>query len=188
MTSYLLRILTFFMGIIYLTGSCAWIAGQDKSRFVEITGLSRTYSSCVPVDVSIRNISKQDIYVEVYVDIFKSGSWDNVDCQYDIKDPRSRHIKRLLINPKMTKPGESFTLSYDRCSDFEVCFIPMFGKNDVRASRLALMQEDAKAATPVTQRFRVEIHVRDPENVGRVKRVAKEYSQAFTRVPDRKTH
>ena len=187
MPSRHLHIFVFVIGIMHLTSDFPSVKGQNKPRFVEITGLNRTYSSCAPVDFSLRNSSMQEIYTRVYVEMLGSGSWKDDDCPYDIADPKSWLAKRILVNPKMTKPGESVAVVYDRCSDFERCFAPMFGKNDVRASRLSVAQEDAKAAQPVTQRFRIEIHVRDPHNPKYAMLVAKEYSQSFTRVPDKKT-
>ena len=188
MTAGHFRIFVLVMGTMYLISGSVRIECQNTSQFVAITGLGRSYNSCTPVNLSVRNISKQEVYVEVYVEENKSGSWKDVACQYDIKDPRSRYIKRILTNPKMTRPGESFTLQYDRCSDFESCFIHMFGKNDVRASRLTLMQGDEKATSPVLERFEIEIFVRDPDNVNTVKRVAKEYSQPFARIADKKSN
>ena len=183
MNSHSLRTLTLKVGITLLTGMSLWIAASDKPNFVEIEGLNKTYSSCSVLPISIRNVSRQEIFARVYVEVLKSGSWENDDCPYDLRDPAHWLNKLILISPKMTRPGESFSLIYDRCSDFERCSGLAFGRHDARASRQALVRKDAKATPPVTERLRVEIFVRDPLNAGRVMRVAKEWSPSFTRSP-----
>jgi len=115
---------------------------------VEIDGLESTYTSCALVRLSIKNISHQEVYVEVYAEKFESGSWDDVDYPYDIKDPKSRYIKRIIINPDMLKPGASLPLTYDRC------LRPTFVKESDKRYRKAIIEKDSKAATPALQRFR----------------------------------
>jgi hypothetical protein len=71
---------------------------QDHSNagLVEVSGLKPTYTSCELVSFAVKNISKQELYVEVYAEKFDSGSWDDVDFPYDIRDPRSLYIMKRL--------------------------------------------------------------------------------------------
>jgi hypothetical protein len=178
-------ILTLCMfGVLFLSPCAVGVKGQEGSGtpFVHIEGLRSSYSSCAPVDFSVRNISQQEIDVEVYAENSKAGSWIDVDCQYDINHPRSEYAKLSLKNRQLIKPGASVSLSYDRCSAYERCERKRFGKKDARALRQTLEREDAKSPSPVVQRFRVVIHVREQD---RLKKAGKEWSQPFTRAAEK---
>ncbi len=142
---------------------------------VEIGGLKSTYTSCAYVSFSVKNISQQEIYVEVYAERFESGSWNYEDYPYDLKDPKSRYVKRVLINPDMLKPGTSLSLTYDRC------LRPTFVKESDKQYRNAIIKKDSKSAPPALQRFRVQVYVLDQGHVKFVKNV---FSEPFKRVAD----
>jgi len=173
------------VGCLLLLSCWADVKGQEnlKTRFVSIEGLSKTYGSCSLVKFSVRNISQQGIDVEIYPENLKSGSWEEVDCQYDINHPKSEYFKLLTKNRKLLDPGASIALTYDRCSAYERCARAAFGENDKRSFRRSLEQEDVKAKVDVLQRFRFVIHVREK---GHLTPAGKEWSDPFTRVSDGK--
>jgi hypothetical protein len=152
---------------------------QDSSpaRTVEIDGLKPAYTSCALVRLSLKNVSGQDVYVEVYAEKFESGSWEDVDYPYDIKDPKSRDIKRMTINPDMLKPGASLPLTYDRC------LRPTSVRESDKQYRKETTEKDSQSSTPALERFRVQVYVLDQ---GHVKRVQKEFSEPFKRTVDEK--
>ena len=153
---------------------------QDSSAtpLVKIDGLGFTYTSCELVKFSVKNVSQQEVYLEVYAEKFESGAWENVDYPYDIKDPKSLYVKRVLVNPDMLKPGTSLPLSYDRC------LRPTFVKQGEKSYRRAIIKKDAKSDSPILQRLRVEVYVRDQ---GHVKSVQKVVSEPFKRIADEKS-
>ena len=104
--------------VCLLASSIMPTRAQDSSKggLVEVSGLNPTYTSCELVTFSIKNVSQEELYVEVYAEKFDSGSWDDVDFPYDIRDPRSLHImKRLNTHLEMLKSGASQSLTWDRC-------------------------------------------------------------------------
>src|SRR5262249_14399959 len=103
---------------------------QTSQPLAAAEGLSQEYGSCSVVSFRVRNISQQDVYVEVYPEDLIDGTWEDVICPYDLKDPSSRTVKRILLNPPMLKPGASVEVSYDRCADYERCVAPKFRAKD----------------------------------------------------------
>jgi len=180
-----IAVLVCLSGVLLVSDSVA-VEGQEgsQSSFFVIEGLQSTYDSCSQVQFSVRNTSRQEIDVEVYVEDLKSGSWVDVDCQYDINHPRSEHAKLGFKNRQLLPPGDAVALTYDRCSAYERCARKAFGKNDERSFRRFLETEDAAAVPTPQQRLKVIVHVR--EN-GHFKLVDKEPSQPFSRVPSKKT-
>ncbi len=144
-------------------------------ELVEIAGLKSTYASCAHVSFSLKNISQEDLYVEVYAERLESDSWDYEDHPYDLKDPKSRNrlVKRVLINPDMLKPGSSLPITYDRC------LRPTFIKESDKQYRKAIIEKDTKSATPAPHRFRVRVYVLDQ---GHVKFVQDVFSAPFKRL------
>lgn len=181
----LIRVLVCLIGSLVLSTSVA-INGQERSQsgFLATEGLQSTYGSCSQVQFSLRNISQQEIDIEAYVEDLKSGSWVDVDCQYDINHPKSEHAKLGFKNRQFLQPGNTIVLTYDRCSAYERCARNAFGKNDRRSSRRFLEAEDAAAAPTRQQRFKLVVHVR--EN-GHFKLVDQEWSQPFSRVHRKKS-
>jgi len=177
MVSGPLRIASFLVGIHLLAVGVIPTKAQDSSsaRMVEIDGLKPTYTSCAFVSFAVKNISQQEVYIEVYAERFRSGSWDYEDYPYDIKDPRSLYIKRIIINPDMLKPGASRSLTWDRC------LRPTYVKESDKQFRKATIEKDSKADSPVLQRFRVEVYILDQ---GHVKRVQNVFSEPFKRIAD----
>lgn len=149
-------------------------------QLVTIESLDGHYSSCGIVNFLVRNTSRQDLYVEVYVEDLKQGVWEEAWCQYNLNDPAGRLVKRVWQNPKMMKPGEALAVRYDRCTDYEICVRPKFPKNDKRGSRQGLQEQDAHAPAPVTQRIRVEVFARIG---GSLKEAGRVWSTPFTRKP-----
>lgn len=150
-------------------------ASQDpQTAFVEVQGLKQTYGSCEIVHVSVENISAAEIYTEVYAEDSKSDSWKDVDYTYDLRDPNSLYIKRVLQNPEMLKPGNSFNLDYDRCAK------PRFVKQSKSFFAAAIKKKDATASAKVLQRIRVEVYVLDR---GHVQLKSREWSRSFERDP-----
>jgi hypothetical protein len=153
--------------------------GQDPaSPLVEINGLRSTYAPCELVNFSVKNVSQQEVYVEVYAEKFESGSWEYVDYAYDIKDPKSLYVKRVLVNPDMLKPGTSLPLTYNRCLK------PTFVKESEKSFRSAIIKKDWKSTVPILQHFMVLVYVLDQ---GHVKFVQKAISASFERIADEKS-
>lgn len=147
------------------------------TELVQIAGLDSAYASCARVSFSVKNISHEDLYVEVYAERLESGSWDYEDHPYDLKDPKSRNrlVKRVLINPNMLKPGSSLPISYDRC------LRPTFVKKTDKQYRKEIIEKDTKSSTPAPHRFRVRVYVLDQ---GHVKFVQDVFSAPFRRLAD----
>lgn len=144
-----------------------------STEFVAIEGLKPEYTSCDYVSLSIKNISERDVYVEIYAERFESGSWDYEDYPYDIKDPKSRYVKRVLVHPEILKPGASLPLKYDRCQR------PTFVKESDKQYRKTLIERDARSTPSSLQRFRVQVYVLDQGHVKFVKNV---FSEPFKRI------
>jgi hypothetical protein len=174
-------LITICIECIYLLTPAAMLTEAQNSSspgLAEIDGLKPVYTSCALVSFSVKNVSQQEVYVEVYAEKFESGSWNDVDYPYDIKDPKSRYVKRILINPDMLKPGASLPLTYDRC------LRPTFVKEDDKQFRKAFIEKDSKPDSPTLQRIRVQVYVTDQ---GHVKAVQKVFSEPFKRVVDEKS-
>jgi hypothetical protein len=153
----------------------------DAARaLVTVEGLKPAYQSCAIVEFSVRNTSRQDVYLEVYPEDFEGGSWKDVGCQYDLRDPKSRTAKRILLDPAMTRPGNTIRFRYDRCADYQWCARPQYPRGDVRRTRAGLQRADARATSDVRQRIRVEVYIRES---GAVKRVGTVSSEPFARRP-----
>lgn len=148
---------------------------SPTTELVEIAGLKSQYSSCAPMNFSIKNVSQQQVYVEVYAERFESGSWNYEDYPYDLKDPKSRYVKRVLINPEMLKPGSSLPITYDRC------LRPTFVKESDNQYRKAIIEKDSKSAPSALRRFRVQVYFLEKGHVKFVKNV---FSKPFKRLAD----
>jgi len=154
---------------------------QDSSnaRRVEVNGLKPSYTSCELVTFSIKNISQQDLYLEVYAEKFESGSWTEEAYSYDIRDPRSLYImKRLNIHPDMLKPGASQSLTWDR---FLRPTWATWEKKGDKAFRRSIIERDSKSASPILQRLRVDTYVGPELTEKSLRRV---YSEPFKRIPN----
>jgi len=147
---------------------------SPQSRVV-IEGLNHEYSSCALVQFSVRNLSQPEVYVEVYAEEFKSNAWSDVDYPYDLRDPRSLYIKRVMLNPEMMRTGVSVDVKYDRC------LRPNFVKQTNGAFADAIKQKDKQVGSPVLQRVRVDVYILDQ---GHLKRMRQYWSQPFRRVPE----
>jgi len=143
---------------------------------VEIEGLHHEYPSCGLVEFSVRNTSSQKVHVEAYAEEFKSNEWTYVDYTYDLTDPRSLYIKRVMVNPDMMQTGSSLNVKYDRCLK------PSFIKETKGAFTHAIKERDKKATSPVLQRLRVDVYILDQ---GHLKRIQHARSQVFERVPEK---
>jgi len=64
-------------GLAALTSISFLMEPQEsaQAQLVEIKGLKSTYASCAHVDISVHNISKQELHVQVHVEYFDSGRW-----------------------------------------------------------------------------------------------------------------
>jgi hypothetical protein len=166
-----------FFSVYLLTqiGALIGAPSSPTTELVEIEGLKSQYTSCASVSFSVKNSSKQEVYLEVYAERFESGSWNYEDYPYDLKDPKSRYIKRVLTNPEMLKPGSSLPLTYDRCSK------PTFVKESGDQYRKAIIEKDSKSTPSALQRFRVQVYVLDQ---GRAKFVKNVFSEQFKRLAD----
>jgi hypothetical protein len=148
---------------------------------VEVSGLNPTYTSCELVKFTVKNISQQELYFEVYAEQLQSDSWNDAENPYDIRDPRSLYImKRVNINPKMLQPDASESLTWDRC------LRPTWAtwvKGD-KAFRNGIIEKDSKSNSPILQRLRVDTYVR-PEFTQKSLRRA--YSEPFKRITNKST-
>jgi hypothetical protein len=120
---------------------------------LQVQGLKSEYPSCALVDFSVRNTSKRDVYVDVYVERLASGSWNDEAYPYAINDPGSLYSKMVKLN--LIKSGESLSLSYNRCLK------PKFVKENERGFRSLIEGADSKAqalGAPTSQRIRIEVH------------------------------
>ena len=143
-----------------------------STEFVAIEGLKAEYTSCAPVSFSVKNTSREDVYTEIYAEKFESGSWSYEDYPYDLKDPKSRYVKRVLVNPETLKPGSSLSLTYDRC------LRPSFLKESDKQYRRTIIERDYKSSTSALQRFRVQIYIFQHDHLKFVKNV---FSEPFRR-------
>jgi len=150
-------------------------AQTATAELVKIEGLKPAYTSCAQVNFSVKNTSQQDVYLEIYAERFESGSWDYEDYPYDLKDPKSRYVKRVLGNPDVFKPGSSLPLTYNRC------LRPTFVRKSDKQYRKAIIQKDSKSTPSCLQRFRVQVYVLDQGHVKFVKNV---FSEPFKRLAD----
>jgi hypothetical protein len=155
-----------------------WSKLQENSaaNLVAVQGLKPTYSSCTLVPFSVRNSSQEEVYVEVYVEEFKSNKWDVADYPYDLKDPRSLYIKRVIVNPDMMKPGSSLDLTYDRCLK------PKFIHETNNSFITAIKTKDKNATTRILQRLRVDVYLLEE---GHIKREQQVWSESFARITDK---
>jgi hypothetical protein len=149
---------------------------------VTFESLGDQYGSCAIAWFLVRNASRQDVHLEIYVEDLKQGIWEEAWCQYDLNDPAGRIIKRVWENPKMLKPGEALPVRYDRCADYEICVRPKYPKGDTRRTRQGLQEQDA-GASPATQRIRVEVYARSG---GSLKEVGRVWSRPFIRIRTKK--
>lgn len=172
------RTIAFFMWLCQPIVVMAHINAQDASSpaHVKIGNLNDIYGSCELVTFSVKNISEEEIYVEVYAERADSGSWKDIDYQHDIKDPQSLYVKRVLVRPDMMKSGATLRLTYDRCLQ------PTFVKEDGKAFRRKFIEQDKKAITPTQQRLRVEVYERDGDHVKFVQRI---WSEPFKRTVEK---
>ena len=163
--------------VCLLTQLATLLGAQSPTtaELVQVEGLKSTYPSCAYVSFSVKNISQQEVYVEVYAERFESGSWDYENSPYDLKDPKSRYVKRVLTNPNMLKPGTSLPLIYDRC------LRPTFVKETDKEYRKAIIEKDVKSTPSALQSFRVQVYVL---NQGHVKFVKNVFSKPFKRLVD----
>jgi hypothetical protein len=151
---------------------------SDGPRRVGIEGVDEKYASCAIVTPTIRNNGTRSLYMEVYVEVNRDGEDWSYECPtYDLTDPRSEHIKRIIINPRMTDTGLSLTVPYDRCAGRTRCEAATRPVTDAQVRR-EIIRADTDARPPISERFRVDLY----ELVdGHVERVGREYSRAFTR-------
>lgn len=161
--------------IILLThgGELARSQTSASAALVDITDLKPEYPSCGQVRFSIKNMSHRDLYVEVYAERLEAGTWNYEDYPYDIKDPKSRYIKRVLVNPEPLKPGASLHITYDRCQR------PTFVKQSDEQYQKGIIEKDLKSAPSSLQRFRVPIYFLDQGHIKFVKNV---FSEPFKRI------
>jgi len=150
--------------------------GNTDQPSVEIVGLRHDYAACAVVQFSVRNRSQREIYVEVYAEEFKSNAWTYVDYPYDLKDPRSLYVKRVMVNPDMMHTNTSVDVEYNRCLE------PTFVKEMNSAFIAAIKKKDKAAASRVLQRLRVDVYNLDQ---GHIKRVQQVWSTSFQRVPEK---
>lgn len=154
----------------------AQIAGSQalpSTDLIAIEGLRPEYTSCGYINLAIKNISESDVYVEIYAEKFESGSWNYENYPYDIKDPKSRYVKRVLVHPETLKPGASLPLTYDRCQR------PAFVKETDKQYRKTIIERDAKSTPSSLHRFRIQVYFLDQGHVKFVKNVL---SEPFMRI------
>jgi hypothetical protein len=159
--------------LLVLLGEPARPQTSAATTLVEIEGLKSEYPSCGHVSFSVKNTSQQDVYVEIYAERFESGSWNYEDYPYDLKDPKSRYVKRVLVNPETLKPGSSLPLNYERC------LRPTFVKESDKQYRKAIIERDSKVSPSALQRFRVQVYVLEQGHVKLVKNV---FTEPFKRI------
>ena len=149
--------------------------GSVTSDVVNFEALESKYASCAEVKFSIKNISSEAIYVEVYAEKRQSGSWRDEDYAYDLTREASKRYKKLVLqNPDTLKPGNSRQVAYNRCEK------PTFVKQSAKQYENAIFQKDSKSI-PSEQRFRVQIYHIER---GEVKFLKNVFTQPFKRVPE----
>ena len=146
---------------------------NPQTRFVEFDGLKPSYASCARVNFSIRNVFKGDVYVEAFVENFRSGSWADDTFPYAINDPAS--LYRKTVRADAIKPAALLNLSYNRCLK------PRFVKEDDKTFKRKIAETDVKVAGGTLQRIRVEVRITGQENP-----VQKTWSEPFKRSADQK--
>jgi hypothetical protein len=155
----------------------------SNASLVEVSGLKPSYTSCELVSFAVKNISKQELYVEVYAEKFDSGSWDDVDFPYDIRDPRSLYImKRLNTSLDKMKPGASQSLTWDRC--LRPTWATWENKKSDKAFRRSIVEKDSKSDPPILQRLRVDIYNGPGATVKSLQRV---YLEPFKRITNKQS-
>jgi hypothetical protein len=166
--------------ICLLAPSMMLTRAQDSSKagLVEVSGLRPSYTSCELVSFAVKNISQQELYVEVYAEKFESTTWTEVDFSHDIRDPKSLYIKRMLINPKMLKPRATEQLTWDRC------LRPAFIKEADKTFRRSIIEKDSKSDSPILQRLRVDTYVGPEVAEKSLRRV---YSETFKRITNKQS-
>jgi hypothetical protein len=152
--------------------------GDPGHPEVDIEGLDHEYASCAVVHFSVKNASQHPIYLEVYAEELKSDGWTYVDHPYDLRDPKSLYVKRVLANPDMMGPGTRVEVTYDRCLK------PRFVKGTRDAFVGAIKKKDQEPHAPTQQRFRVDVYALEQ---GHVKIERQDRSQPFMRVPDKQS-
>jgi len=178
MTRVLVRRLQSWAASLFLVPLALSGKAQENTKQLEVVidGLSSKYSSCALVQFSVRNISQKEIYVEVYGEELKTNVWEYVDYPYNLRDPGSLYVKRVIVNPDMTQMGASVDVKYDRCLK------PSFVKGTKSAFTNAIKKKDKEAASPILQRFRVDVYILEQGNVKRTQQV---WSDSFERVPEK---
>jgi hypothetical protein len=146
---------------------------QNEPKFVAFDGLRSSYDSCALVAFSVRSISETGIYLEVYVEDFRSEAWELTDFPYDLTQPMSRYVKRAYVDRKLMKSGDSIALSYDRCSK------PKFVETTQHAFTKKIVDHDKTASNPVLQRFFSNVYTLKE---GNPVLLSKEYSPSFSRI------
>jgi hypothetical protein len=151
--------------------------GPKDSTAVQINGVKSEYASCALVSFSVKNTSEEDIYFEVYAEKFESDAWKDVDFTYDLRDPKSRYIKRVLSHPDPLKAGGTQQLDWDRC------LRPRFVKETDEGYRRAISGKDAKSKSPILERLRVDVYLLDNGHLTSSIPDRRAYSKAFRRIP-----
>jgi len=165
------RILVYVLFFILGLTAC-FSQPNPGTPFVEIDGMKSSYRSCEPVEFSIRNVSENAFFAEIYVENLNSGSWTNDVFPYNLHNPASLYEKPVLTDSDKLAPGQSWVLSYKRCAR------PRFVKQSTTTFRRSIEEKDNKASHPLSQRIRVEIYrVRE----GRIELMKKEWSRPFSR-------
>ena len=167
-------------GCVCLFGPTVSTQNPPNADPVEVSGLKPTYTSCEQVKFTVKNISQQELYFEVYAEQLQTDSWNYADHPYDIRDPRSLYImKRVNINPKVLKPGASETLTWDRC------LRPKWASSeDDSTFRRSIIEKDFRSDSPILQRLRVDTYV-GPEVAEKSLRRA--YSEPYKRITNKST-
>lgn len=149
--------------------------GPVTSDVVRFDALDSEYASCADVKFSIKNISSEAIYIEVYAEKRQSGTWTDEDYAYDLtRDANKRYQKLILKSPETLQPGNSRQVAYNRCEK------PTFVKQSAKQYQNAIIQKDSKSASS-EQRFRVQIYRIER---GEAKFLKNVFTQPFKRVPE----
>jgi hypothetical protein len=166
-----------FNYLVYALLLLVGLHGQSAvtSDLVRFGGLGLEYASCADVKFSIKNISSELIYIEVYAEKHQSESWTDEDYAYDLtREVSKRYEKLVLKNPATLKPNDSQQVVYNRCEK------PNFVKQSAKQYEDAIIQKDSKSA-PSEQRFRVQIY---RVKRGEVKFIKNVRTQPFRRVSE----
>ena len=150
-----------------------WLARAQQTApqvTIEVQGLKASYSSCSLVKMSVYNLSRRSIYVDVYVERFISGSWAD-DEIYAINDAHSLYSKAVRID--LIKAKTSLQVSYDRC--LKPTFVTQT-EQEIKSTIGDLDRKAEKSGTRTQQRIRVDVHER-----GRARASQKVWSDPFER-------